>query len=60
MMNSTELVVYMQGWWTHLKVSENRKKNASWAQCPKTDLKKGSYLDQRLPQHESLYPIGFK
>ena len=20
MMNSTELVVYMQGWWTHLKV----------------------------------------
>ena len=27
MMNWTELVVYMQGWWTHLKVSENRKKN---------------------------------
>ena len=21
---------------------------------------KGSYLDQRLPQHESLYPIGLK
>ena len=28
MMNWTELVVYMQGWWTDLKVSENRKK--SW------------------------------
>ena len=24
-------------------------------QCPRTD-----YLDQRLPQHESLYPIGLK
>ena len=30
MMNWTELVVYMQGWWTHLKVSDNRKKNVSW------------------------------
>ena len=26
MMNCTELVVYMQGWWTYFKVSENRKK----------------------------------
>jgi hypothetical protein len=24
------------------------------------NLKKGLYLDQRLPQHESLYPIGLK
>ena len=30
------------------------------AQCPRTDLKKGPYLDQRLPQYESLYPIGLK
>ena len=29
-------------------------------QRPGIDLKKGSYLDQILPQHESLYPIGLK
>ena len=36
-------------------------RTVDFSQCPRTDLnKKGSYLDQRLPQHESLYPIGLK
>ena len=30
------------------------------AQRPRIDLNKGFYLDQILPQHESLYPIGLK
>ena len=34
---------------------------AQWrTQCPRTDKTKSPYLDQRLPQHESLKPIGQK
>ena len=33
---------------------------AMYAQCPRVDLKKSPYPDQRLPQHESLQPIGLK
>ena len=33
-------------------------KSTAYSQCPKTDFKKGPYLDQRLPYYESLYPIG--
>jgi hypothetical protein len=34
---------------------------AQWrTQCPRRDKTKGPYLDQRLPQHESLKPIGLK
>ena len=34
------------------------KKLAKYHQRPSIDLNKCSYLDQILPQHESLYPIG--
>ena len=30
----------------------------STAQCPRMDLNKSPYPDQRLPQQENLYPIG--
>ena len=33
---------------------------ASFSQCPRLDFKKSLYPDQRLPQHESLHPIGLK